>query len=188
LALLLLAVPMSPTAADDAVRQGLAPLKDRVVTALNADDIETLLTEVTPEVAFTAMNGRVAHGRDGVRAYFDTMRGSIGSSVTEYHIALTPDGPVRLYGGDNAVATGDAQAHYKFKGGMVLDAHGRWTADLVRQNDRWQIAAVHYSGNLFDNPLLDAARTAAWLAGGIAVAVGFIIGGRWWRPARSAST
>jgi len=72
----------------------------------------------------------------------------------------------------------------------VLDAHGRWTADLVREAGRWKIAAVHYSGNLFDNPLLDAARTASWLAGGIASAVGLGLGfiaGRWLKPARKAT-
>jgi len=115
--LLLLVMPLARAMADDAALRELVALKERVVTALNTDDIATLLEEVTPDVAFTAMNGRVAHGTAGIRAYFDAMRGSIGSSVEEYHIELTADGPARLYGGDNAVATGDALAHYKFKGG-----------------------------------------------------------------------
>jgi len=183
IACLMLAAIPRVARADEGTQQELGALLDRIVQVLNTDDIDTLLAETTPEVAFTAMNGRVAHGRDGVRAYFDAMRG-VARGVEEYHIALSPDGPATLHGDDNAIATGDAQAHYKFKGGMELDANGRWTADLVRGDGGWKIAAAHYSGNMFDNPVLHAAELAIPIAGAGAGATGLIVGfllGRWRR-------
>ena len=185
----MLAALATPASADgNAIQPELGALLDRVALALNGDDIDTLLDVATPDIAFSAMNGRVAHGSAGVRSYFDAMRGA-ARGVEEYHIALLPDGPAALHGGDTAIAVGRAEAHYKFKGGMVLDAHGRWTAILTRMPEGWRIAAVHYSSNIFDNPVLNAAKSAAPIAGGVAGASGLLAGfflGRWRRRRMAA--
>jgi hypothetical protein len=174
------------TPAEDETQRQLDALNDRVVAALNAGDIDALLKESASGVIFTAMTGRVAYGTGGVHDYFNAMRVGDLHVLDEYRIALIPDGPARVYGGDNAVVTGDAKAHYKFAAGMVLDVHGRWTTDLIRADGRWLLASVHYSADMFDNPLLNAAQRLIWIVGAGAGLIGLTVGflaGRWWRPA-----
>jgi hypothetical protein len=64
----------------------------------------------------------------------------------------------------------------------------RWTATLHRSNDKWSILSLHYSANMFDNPILDALKSSIkWIVLGvgiISILVGFFVG-RWSRK-RSA--
>ena len=43
---------------------------------------------------------------------------------------------------------------------------------MVKNGDRWVIAAFHYSANVFDNPILDRYKRAMWQAG---IAIGLIV-------------
>jgi len=46
----------------------------------------------------------------------------------------------------------------------------------VRQDGEWRIASLHFSFNLFDNPLLNAARFSVIVASGIGLACGLLTG------------
>ena len=60
--------------------------------------------------------------------------------------------------------------------GKMLDLPARWSATLVKDGDKWLIASLHASDNLFDNPLLAIAKRTAYWAGGISLLVGLIAG------------
>jgi hypothetical protein len=48
---------------------------------------------------------------------------------------------------------------------------------MVKEDGRWQIAGLHVSANLFNNPILDMAiKKTAWWAGGGALVVGLLLG------------
>jgi len=63
-----------------------------------------------------------------------------------------------------------------FADGLELDLTTFWTATLVHEPDRWRIAAIHYSFNLFDNGILDAAHRGALVAAVGGVLAGFVAG------------
>jgi ketosteroid isomerase-like protein len=164
------------TPEEEALHNELRALKDRLTEALNKDDIEAALRETHPSVVFTAMNNEVAHGHDGVRKYFETMMVGEDRIVDDMTVSFEPDQLSSIYGGDNAIAAGSSKAHFKLASGLEFDIDGRWTADLVRENGQWLISAIHYSVNMFDNPLLDNAKRLAWYVGGGVGIIGLIIG------------
>ncbi len=56
--------------------------------------------------------------------------------------------------------------------GRTFDLPARWSATLVKEGDRWLVANLHMSDNLFDNPLLAMAKRRPGGQGGIALVVG----------------
>jgi ketosteroid isomerase-like protein len=177
------AMAQAQTPEEEALHNELRALKTRLTDALNNDDIETALRETHPNVVFTAMNNDVAHGHDGVRKYFADMMVGENRIVDDMTVSFEPDQLSAIYGGDNAIAAGSSKAHFKLASGLEFDIDGRWTADLVRENGQWLISAIHYSVNMFDNPLLNNAKRMAWYVGigaaVIALIIGYFVGRRW---------
>jgi ketosteroid isomerase-like protein len=175
--LLSVAPAMAQTATpEEELHNELRALKTRLTDALNNDDIEAALRETHPNVVFTAMNNDVAHGHDGVRKYFETMMVGESRIVEDMTVSFEPDQLSAIYGGDNAIAAGSSKAHFKLASGLEFDIDGRWTADLVRDNGQWLISAIHYSVNMFDNPLLNNAKRMAWYVGIGAAFISLILG------------
>jgi hypothetical protein len=95
-------------------------------------------------------------------------------------LTVEPDALSELYADNRiAVAFGKAEAHFKMMGGSEFDWPLRWTATLTRNDGKWSISALHFSGNAIDNPLMAAASWfGRWLALGTGIAglvIGFLI-------------
>lgn len=161
---------------DEAVHNELRALRDGLVDAMNKGDIERQLTYLHPNIVVTALNGEVSRGRDGVRAYFLKMTTGPNRVVESFHCEVNVDELTILYGPDTGIAFGSAVQSYKLTDGLKLDAKTRWTATLVREHDRWLVASLHASANLFDNPLLSMAKRTAYWAGGVSLFLGLIVG------------
>jgi ketosteroid isomerase-like protein len=180
LPVILLASMLSPAAAqtaeEEALHNELRALKQRLTDALNSSDIDAALQETAPNVVFTAMNNDVAHGHDELKAYFERMMKGDNRIVDDMKVSFEPDQLSTIYGGTNAIAVGSSKAHFKLAQGLEFDVDGRWTADLVKEDGKWQLSAIHYSVNMFDNPLLNNAKNLAWMVGAGAALIGLIAG------------
>jgi ketosteroid isomerase-like protein len=149
---------------------------------MSKGDIERQLTYFHPNVAITWHNAEVSRGRDGVRDYLNRMLTGPDKVVESYKADVEVDELTILYGGDTGISFGSAVEHFVLTSGRKFDLPARWSVTLVKEGDRWLIANLHASDNLFDNPLLDLARRAAWWAGGLSLllglAAGFFLGRR----------
>ena len=117
-------------------------------------------------------------GKKNLSLYLESMIGALPSlrglrSSLEMH-------PSILFAGDAAITAGVSRDRYRFADGLDLSITTAWTATIIRTQGEWRIAALHFSFNLFDNRLLDAARWAAavmacalFLAGLLSVYAGF---------------
>jgi hypothetical protein len=153
---------------------------------MNKGDLERELGYFHPNAVVTWHNAEVSRGRDGVRAYMNRMLNGPDKVVASFRADVNVDELTILYGGgggDRAgISFGSAVEHFKLTNGMTLDLPSRWSATLVKDGDKWLIASLHASDNLFDNPLLAKARRTIYWAGGLALlaglAVGFALGKR----------
>jgi ketosteroid isomerase-like protein len=164
----------------DQIHNELRALKDRAVDAVNKRDRDALLREMAPDVTFTGMDNAAVSGLKNVQALYDSTFASPNSLVREMTLKVEADALSRLYADNQiAVATGKADAHFKLMGGREFDWPLRWTATLTRNENKWSIAALHFSGNAIDNPLISAAMWfGRWLAVGTGIAglvIGFLI-------------
>ena len=65
---------------------------------------------------------------------------------------------------------------FRLRSGQSFDLDSRWTATVVNTGAGWKIASFHASTNLFDNPLLAAAKRWGIIAAIVALIVGFAAG------------
>lgn len=147
-----------------------------MLEAMGRGDIEKQLSYLHPNVVVTWHNAEVSRGHEGVREYLTRYLGGSDPFVTKYGVELTVDELSILYGGDTALAWGGGLEHFSLKSGLAFDLQARWSATLVKEDDRWLIANLHVSDDLFENPLTRAAwRTTYWVGGG-ALLLGLLLG------------
>jgi ketosteroid isomerase-like protein len=166
----------TPPSPDEPTHNELRALRDGLLAAMSQGDVERELTYLHPNVVVTWHNAEVSRGRDGVRAYLDRMLKGPNKVVASYGADVKVDELTILYGGDTGISFGSAVEHFKMTNGRTFDLPARWSATLVKDGDKWLIASLHASDNLFDNPLLNLTRRAAYLAAGAGVLVGLILG------------
>jgi ketosteroid isomerase-like protein len=171
----------APRPSEETLHVELRALKDRAVAAVNKRDPDALMRELDPTIAFTAMNNEVVHGIAEAKAYYQKMLVGAARIVEDMSLTAEPDRPADIYeNGTVAVATGTSNAHFKLAVGTEFDVPLRWTATLRRANDKWAIAGMHFSANMFQNPILSALeRSIKWVGvatGLIALVLGFLLG------------
>lgn len=159
----------------DQLHDELRAVRATMETALNEKDLDALTAHVTPDVVFTTMNGDVVHGPDGIRDYYRKMMEGEDRVVDSISAHFVPDDLSILLDPDAAVAFGSTEDRYELAGGRTFEVAARWTATLVRRDGAWKIAAFHYSTNMFDNPVLDAQRSALVKAAIGAALVAFVL-------------
>jgi uncharacterized protein (TIGR02246 family) len=164
---------------DEATHQALRALKTDMEQALNARDLDRLLSHLHPSIVFTTMNNDVVVGKPAVRDYYEKMLNGPTPVVRSLTARFEADDLTRLYG-NTGLAQGSSQDHYVLTDGSDFIVHGRWSCALVKEGDQWLIASFHYSTNVFDNPVLDKVKHAtATAAGGASIVCllgGLIVG------------
>ena len=119
----------------------------------------------------------VRDGPDGVREFYKRMMEGDDREVKGLKSDFKVDDLSIIYGDDTAVAFGALNDEFSLKGGMDFSLASRWTATLVKKDDRWQIAAYHVSTNMFDNGVGDLlVKWASIKTGGVALLVGLFLG------------
>jgi uncharacterized protein (TIGR02246 family) len=163
-------------AQEDPAHNDLRAVRDGMLAGMNAGNIEAQLVFLHPNVVVTWHNAVVSRGREGVRKYLDQMLNGPSKVVEKFGAEVKVDELSILYGGDTAIAFGNAQEHFTLAGGRKVDFTGRWSATLVKEGGKWLIANLHTSDNLFDNPLFNAAKKLLLWVGGGALLVGLLGG------------
>jgi len=176
LVVLCVLAPVSASPEIDATHDDIRALRDDMVAAVNATDVDRLLSHLAPNVVVTFENAEVAHGRDAVRAYYEKMMKGPGALVAEYHTDVTVDELTTLYGDTTGVAAGSAHDHFKLSSGMTFELESRWTATLVKVDGKWMVAAFHASANMFDNPILTKMKGTMYLVGLFGLILGIVVG------------
>jgi ketosteroid isomerase-like protein len=167
----------------------LRALRDRAVDAVNKRDADALMKELDQNIVFTAMNNEVVHGIEQAKAYYQRMMIGAGRIVEDMKMTIETDRLSNLYENNNvAIAAGSSNVHFKLATGTEFDVPLRWSATVRRAGEKWSLANVHFSANMFDNPILATLESSMkWIGlacGLVALLIGFFAG-RWSRK-RSA--
>ena len=96
-------------------------------------------------------------------------------SFKGYKVPPTPDELTIFHGGDTGISFGETVAEYKLLG-KNYELKSRWTATLVKVDGKWLLAGYHISMNVLDNAILTAAKSGLYLAAGVALVIGILLG------------
>lgn len=170
-------LPLAAQAQEGPAHDEIRAMRDGAIAAFLERDKESLLSFFTDDVIFTAMNNEVVRGIAAADTYYDRMLEGSDSLVEGLEITFAVDDLTTLYAdGQTGVAAGDMTTDFKMRAGLEFSVPLRWTAALVRESDGWKISALHFSANMFDNPLDNSVRRYLWLMLGAAAVIGLLIG------------
>jgi len=171
------AAPPGMTADEAAAHNALRGLRDRLVAGVNAKDPDAILADLDDEILFTAMNNEVVHGKDEARAYYAKMLVGSQRIVEDMSLSVEVDDlSILMADGEVAMAAGSSLAKFDMMVGDSFEVPLRWTATLRNTENGWRVAAIHFSANMFDNPLMSGFQTFAYLLAGGAGLLGLLIG------------
>lgn len=162
-------------ATHDELREVLAG----VTKAIKEKDVDGLIAFLHPDVVVTTQDNKeqkAIRKHAGVRDFLSRMVSGPKAVIKTFEPNPTADEETILYDGDFGVAYGSSKDHYVLADGTAYDLPSRWSATLVKHDGKWKVASLHFSMNLFENPALDAATKLMYIVGGIAAAVGFVLG------------
>lgn len=180
------APPLDPAGGRVEDRQALRVLLDRIEKATASLDIDAATALMTPDVTVTWQNAEVSKGHEQVRAYHARMIKGANPIVKGYSVKATLGSPAVFYG-DTAIAWGTTVETYELSDGLKFTLNANWSTTAVKKDGEWKIAALHFSTNLFDNPLLKNAERLLWIAGLVGLMAGLLAAwllSRWLRKTK----
>lgn len=161
----------------------LRAIKQRAVDAVNSGSAEGLLDTFSENIIITAFNNDNVHGLEAATEYYSNMMTGADRYIKEMSITAEADALSLLYADNTfAIVSGTSMAHFQLKVGPPFDIPLRWTATVNRSGGEWKFAALHFSADPVNNPLVSSTITFwKWLAGALAVAgivLGYFLGRR----------
>jgi len=167
-----LAVEDDPHAAD---RQALIAVFHAMEDAINAQDVERMVAQMTPDATVTWLNGQISRGHDEIRAYYNRMVKGPDRYIDKYTTAAQIGAHARFYG-DVAVADGSMRDTFHPVTRAPFSLDSRWSSVSVKVDGQWKVAALHLSSNVFTNDLIEEAKSAAWKTGIGGALAGLLMG------------
>jgi hypothetical protein len=162
------APPLADTVAE------LDAFRAELFGAFNRGDYKTMLEQhCHPDVIATWQDGTSGQGYDAVLAEFEKLSKFIDKMTVQ------PDTDMRLIYTDArmVVASGSMRDHYALARGVDVDLNSRWTATLVKENDKWLLLSFSASTNAFQNEVISLyLRNTIYVSAAIAAVAGLIVG------------
>ena len=158
-------------------RKLLLKIFHEVEDSINSQSLDRMVTQMDPNATVVWANGEVSRGPAEVLAYYDRMVKGKDRILTKYTTNAAIHGHARFLGnGDVAVADGTMEDEFFpiIRGPFRLSS--KWTTTIAKVNGEWKIISLHLSANVFNNVLLDEAKSALLYTGGGGVLAGLLLG------------
>jgi len=161
--------------ADD--RKELIKVFREIEASINAQSVDRMVTQMTPDATVTWLNGEVSRGHAEIKAYYDRMVRGEKRILDKYITAAKVSAPARFFGGGEvAVADGTTEDEFFPVARGPFRLSSNWTSTSAKIDGQWKVVGLHLSSNVFTNPLMDEAKSAVWYAATGCLAGGFVLG------------
>lgn len=110
--------------------------------ALQARDLDAVMSNYAEDAAFLAPGQPVLEGRDRIRAWFERQL-----AVPEYSATFSPTRIVVARSGDMAYEIGTYRVTYRGRDGVLVSRVGKHLVTWGREGGRWRVTAESISGD-----------------------------------------
>jgi uncharacterized protein (TIGR02246 family) len=156
-------------------RQALRSLRDTTVKAMNAKDFQAIGSVLHKDFDLITVDQQRFTSLPAFQAYWTGLFQGEKAALRSLTLNPTTES-TRFLSDDIAMSQGTSLDTYVFADGDTRQMKVRWDAVSQRVDGQWKIVAVHIGTDLFDNPVLQAAKAAATKMGAGALVVGLIVG------------
>lgn len=179
LSVLLLLFSAVPANAQDREQdhEELRGLLRSLTEAVNSRGLDIARPLVHPHFTMITVDNRKFTSIDDFEAYWEGLFTGDNALLAKVDLRPEADELTDFLGDDIGIVHGTSNDTYVFTDGEERTMGSRWTAVVQKDEGIWKLSRIHFSANLLDNPILDAAKTFAYWTGGGGLALGLIIGG-----------
>lgn len=156
--------------------ESLRAMLKTVTEAMNKRDLDRLTPLVLDKVAITTLSQKRFTSLAGFKEYFDGLFSGPNPLVKEIVFRPEADELTTFLNANTGVSSGSSNDRYTFANGDVREMMTRWTVTVVKDKGLWKLASLHISGNVLDNPILDALKKKIMLISVVSLAIGFFLG------------
>src|SRR5262245_55774852 len=160
-------------------RDALRALLVKGSEALNTRNFDAIAPSMHSGFTIVTVDNKKFVGLDEFKKHYNALFEGDGAILTKVEVKLEADEATRLLDPTTGVVYGTSNDTYHFKDGDVRTMKTRWSAVTKKEGGTWKIVNVHFSTDLFDNPVLGAAKSYAKklaICGAIAgLVVGFLL-------------
>jgi hypothetical protein len=147
--------------------------REIALEALNTRNFTKIDPYLHPQFIITTVDNQVFHTTSEFEKYWNQQ---FSSTIKNIKMQLQGESIRTFLSPEIDVAAGGAITTFSFKDGKSANMALRWTAVLQKLEDKWMIQSLHFSSNLLDNPVLNAARQLNKTLGVAAGLGGFLLG------------
>jgi ketosteroid isomerase-like protein len=174
-ALVFFTCPAKAQEGNEAEHEKLRVLRDAFTAALNAQDFAALKGLVAEDLKFTTISNEQISGVAELEAYWKRLFDGDDSELTGLKVAPEADELTSFLSADVGVVQGSSQDVYSFRKMGDREMTSRWTAVVKKVASEWKVSHVHMSGNVLDNPVLDATAMVGTVKAVVAFVIAFLI-------------
>jgi ketosteroid isomerase-like protein len=176
-----LAAPVPPAQEEHSQdHDQLRALLKRGAEALNTRQLDSMAPYLHPEFTLVTVDNHKLKGIAELKTYLNELFDGETPIFKSMEVRPEADDLTTFLDEDSGVVYGTSNDRYTFSDGDVREMSTRWTAVVQKDGETWKLVSVHFSANLLDNPVIDAAKTTArrliFIVGGIGLAAGLVIG------------
>ncbi len=158
----------------------LRALLKRGAEALSTRQLDPMVPYLHPEFILVTVDNRKLKGIAELEQYWNELFDGEDAMLKGMEARPEADELTTFLDEDTGVAWGISNDRYTFTDGDVREMTSRWSAVVQKDGGIWKLVSVHFSANLLDNPVIDAAKSAAQnlmlIAGAAGLAVGLVVG------------
>lgn len=126
-----------------------------------------------PGILCTWQDGTSSTGHAGVIAEFDKLK----QFIRRMQVHPTTDRRLILNEGRVVISSGEMHDDYALARGLTVKLKSRWSATLVKEDDRWSLVSFSVATNAFENEVIDLyVKNAKYSSGALAGIAGLIAG------------
>jgi hypothetical protein len=160
----------------DADRHQMKLMLNDVVNKLNSKDFNGIMPYLDKNAVVTFYDARTAVGTSAINNYLAKMVTGPAPVLKSFVVSASEDTPAIVYSNKTAVGYGWTKNIFNFVTGEKMEVNGRWTVTLIKNGNNWHIVALHFSTNLFSNPLIMSVERKIIFFVIIALLIGLILG------------
>jgi len=161
----------------DADRHQMKLMLEDIREKLNhKDQLTSIVPYFDKQAIITFYDARTVIGQDGLTGYINHMVTGPNPVLKNYKIQGSEAIPATIYPNNTAIAYGWIKNRFDFVTGDSIDVDGRWTATLLKENNTWKIITLHFSTNLWNNPLITALEHKIIFFVLVSLVIGIIVG------------
>jgi hypothetical protein len=158
----------------ESIEAELDTFREGLFQAFNQGNYEAMLEKYCHKDAIAMWpDGTSSRGHDGALAEFDKLSKFIDK------MTVHPETDMRLIlnDGKTVIASGNLEDEYALRRGVQVALKSRWTATLIKEDDKWVLVSFSASADAFDNEVVSLyLRNTMFLSAGIASVAGLIVG------------